>query len=466
MFFTFSPDMPLVQPIDQLGDTKERIQNKKVSMRMDPEATEPPVSKRRRISEEFEISIVLEAEDCRTMILIQSALECRNSLAIITEPARSGTVKRTATKPNKQVAGTGIAHCLVDKSGSTITSDTRRELWQGMLQVFRLRLAAQAAPYEKRLKHADEASCGSNVLRQHTRALAREAQHGIDKLLEAVQGCVDSALRVVQNEHNDVNMLLRLRKLAPEAPAKLLGLASEVRVRHASFEFDRCSNCRSALHMVIADHSLICPGCGARSECPDPGGMAQSVTYYNLDRRPSLLSHRRLPKLKEFLKQLLAKQKSVVPMGVLLDVTAHLVRTNNCVSPDGVTFAAVREALDVLGLRNFMDYGTQIYCRIKGCAPPAIAAADEEALFVLFVAIQEPFESIKERKSSTFFSMSYVVLTLCRFLQLDSIVPFIPLTIARTRIHTQQNLLRKIFDKLEWSPFPELLNEKGSISTE
>ena len=460
----------------------------------DPETPEPPEPKRQRISEVVEVRILLVAEECRNMILIQPALECSNRVAIITEPAvraipaciatkdNSKTVAQTRhpienheaarllplTVSNRQITTTKLPHRIIDKSAFTITSDTRRALWQGMLKVFSLRFAVQAAPYEKRLKRASEcqAKCNTKLLRQHSRAVEREAQTGIDKLLTAVQVCVDSALRVVQNETNDVNMLLRLRKLAPEAPAELLGLASEARVRHASFEFDRCTNCGSALHMVIADHSLICPGCGARSECPDPGGMAQSVTYYNLDRRPSLLSHRRLPKLKEFLKQLLAKQKSVVPMGVLLDVTAHLVRNNDRASPDGVTFAAVRAALGALGMRNFMDYGTQIYCRIKGCAPPAIAAADEEALFVLFVAIQEPFESIKERKSSTFFSMSYVVLTLCRFLQLDSIVPFIPLTIARTRVHTQQNLLRKIFQQLGWSPFPELFLEKGAMSTQ
>jgi predicted RNA-binding Zn-ribbon protein involved in translation (DUF1610 family) len=268
-------------------------------------------------------------------------------------------------------------------------------------------------------------------------------------------------LGVILSSTDENDMLLRLRKLVPEAPANVLGLASEARARNALFEFDRCNSCGTAMHMETAEHSLLCPACGARSECPDPGSMALSVTYYNLDRRPSLLCHRRLPKLKEFLKQLLAKQKSVVPTAVLLDVTSHLVNKVGLQSCEDLTFAAVREALVDLGLRNFVDYCTQIYCRIKGCPPPTLYPEDEEALFVLFAAIQEPFEELKERQNSTFFSMSYVALVLCKFLGLTSLLPFIPLTNPRTRLKVQQQLLRKVFEHLHWSPFPDILGSNS-----
>jgi predicted RNA-binding Zn-ribbon protein involved in translation (DUF1610 family) len=329
------------------------------------------------------------------------------------------------------------------------------------------RVHAHAAPYEARLRAAEASrpvlNAGPLLVRRQAVAVAAEARSGLEGVFVAVQMVQDATLSVLREDPDDASMLLRLRKLVPEAPAAMLGLASEARVRHALFEFDRCAGCGSALHMETTEHSLLCPACGVRIECPDPGSMAMSVTYYNLDRRPSLLGHRRLPKLKEFLKQLLAKQKSVVPMAVLLDVTAHLVTVMGLKNQATLTFAAVRQALVALGMRNFVDYCTQIYCRIKGCAPPSISPEDEEALFVLFAAIQEPFEDLKERQSSTFFSMSFVVLALCKFLGLRSLLPFIPLTNPRTRVDTQQRLLRKIFERLQWAPFPELVKSEISL---
>ncbi len=187
--------------------------------------------------------------------------------------------------------------------------------------------------------------------------------------------------------------------------------------------------------------------------------MSLSVTYYNLDRRQSLIGHRRLPKLKDFLKQLLAKQKSVVPASVLLDVAAHIVVVRGVARLEDFTYSEVRKALTALGMRNFFDYCTQIYCRLKGCPPPTLTPKHEEALFVLFAAIQKPFEDMKGRKSSTFFSMNYVVLTFCKFLGLSYLLPYITLSTTSTRLKTQQGLLERIFQHLNWSPFPRISDD-------
>ena len=107
-------------------------------------------------------------------------------------------------------------------------------------------------------------------------------------------------------------------------------------------------------------------------------------------------------------------------------------------------------------MRNFLGYCTQIHCRICGCNPPIVTPSQEEALSVLFVSIQEPFEELKERSCSTFFSISYVALTLCKFLGFDHLLPFISLGSTRMKVETQELLLGKIFERLGWTHFPKL----------
>jgi hypothetical protein len=291
------------------------------------------------------------------------------------------------------------------------------------------------------------------VVRQQ-QALARDATQGIH-MVEFRSAQLRQQLHKTARTVKPLSeCCVAFRKLVPDAPHDLLDSKTEAKVRNAMFEFDRCATCEGPLHMIVSAHSLVCPTCGSLTECPDPGSMALSVTYFNLDRRPSLLVHRRLSKLKDFLKQMLAKQKSIVPISVVVDVTAHLSQT--LLLHEKPTYKQTRAALLSLGMRNFMGYCTQIHCRICGCNPPIVTPSQEEALSVLFVSIQEPFEDLKERSCSTFFSISYVALTLCKFLGFDHLLPFISLGSTRMKVETQELLLEKVFERLGWTHFPKL----------
>ena len=334
----------------------------------------------------------------------------------------------------------------------------RQALWEGVQTVIKNRTVLEGASYQACLDTTviPLAESCPELYRRQAMTSIQNAHVGIKRAAERAIVAHKEALHVICTDTDDASCLMSLRKIIPEAPAELLGLATEARVRHALFEFDRCTLCDSPLEMDVVENSLLCATCGSRRACPDPGGMAMSVTYYNLDRRQTLFGHKRLTKLREYLKQLLGKQKSVVPMSVLLDIASHLTNVMGLQDPEKVKYRSVHAALVALDMRNFFDYCMQIYCRIRGCPPPTLHPESDEAICVLFAAIQRPFEELKEKTSSTFFSISYLVLTLCKFLNYSHLTPFITLSHSPARLYAQEKLLRLVFEKLNWRPFPEL----------
>jgi len=400
------------------------------------------------------------AHQIETTVSATKAVPLKRGVAIVPVPQKERQVG-LAVVPVPSVlssVGGGIVAVRGLAKVALEVPPARQALWEGLLTVLKDRMIRESAPHQKFLETtvAPLTGAGPELYRRQAMTAIQNARSGIDRAVERTTVAQRETLSVICTDMDDASCLLRLRRIIPEAPAELLGLATEARVRHALFEFDRCTLCDSPLQMDVVESSLLCTTCGSRRACPDPGGMAMSVTYYNLDRRLTLLGHKRLSKLREYLKQLLAKQKSVVPMAVILDITAYLVNVAGLKDPKDVTYRSVHAALVALDMRNFFDYCTQIYCSLRGCPPPTLHPEYDEALCVLFAVIQRPFEELKEKTSSTFFSISYLVLTLCKFLRLVDLIPFITLSHTPARLYAQEKLLRLIFEKLNWTPFPAL----------
>lgn len=349
----------------------------------------------------------------------------------------------------------------------TNEGDLQEELVQKVSTLLQNSFGPRMEPYKSTIVRRENLAKGFDIKREpkvlvkQNSVLLEEAFRCLKNIENALDSATNRALSIIEESRCDVTQCgQRLVSALPEIKQELLLLFPQTKNPYKQFEFDRCKICATPLQLSLSDSVLSCSMCGSTTECPDPGGMSMSVTYYNLDKRSSLLVHKRLGKLKDFLKQLLAKQKSVVPISVIMDVTAHIVKVIGRQDKTSLKYQDVRLSLTTLDMKSFLDYSTQIYCRIKGCQPPKLSSADKEALFVLFAALQDPFDKMKERASSTFFSMNYVVLTLCKFLRLSHIIPFIQVSNTRTRIISQQILLEKIFSSLGWKPFPLLTEEE------
>ena len=207
-------------------------------------------------------------------------------------------------------------------------------------------------------------------------------------------------------------------------------------------DFDICMICGSTMHLDCADIKLLCQVCGYTSEMQDPNSVMQATPYYNLEKKQTLLSHARLKKLKDFMKNIFSKHKSVVPTNVLIDISHHLASKRGIKTASQLEFDEIVSLIDSdEGFKKFNAYKMQIYCRLKGCDPPQLHPHEEEALFVLFIAIQSPFDNLKRNQKTTFFTIGYVFYVLCKFLGFVHILKFISIQRTRSRLHTQQGFM-------------------------
>lgn len=230
----------------------------------------------------------------------------------------------------------------------------------------------------------------------------------------------------------------------------------------ASTDYDECPICTKPLMIDSNQHNLICTRCGFIQEFPDPTGVLQSVPYMNLEKRTTLLSHFRMKKFATYMSTVLVRQKSVVPIHVLIEVCKLTTERYGLKKASEMTFMYVANVLETTEkLKKFVDYKVQIYCRITGSSIPRITPSQEEALVVLYLAIQQPFDRLKKDRRSTFFSITFVMYMLCSFLGYRHMLQFIYIKKTRMKLENQIALLRLIFRDLGWSPFPKLPHVDG-----
>lgn len=224
--------------------------------------------------------------------------------------------------------------------------------------------------------------------------------------------------------------------------------------------FDQCLQCGDDFVIVEEERALLCMSCGVRVETLDTSGQSTSTSYSNMDRNVLLLSCQRMQKVKEVLKQLSARQKSVVPFNIVLDITKHMMVKLKLKDRSQVRFLHIRETLREMDLANFNDYCAQIYAKIIGCSSVRISPRQEQVIMAMFAAIEDPWNRLKATPNSSFLNVTLVVLTFCKFLGYYELLPYLCLSKTRVSIEAQEDLLRQIFADRGWTPFPCLTHEE------
>lgn len=229
------------------------------------------------------------------------------------------------------------------------------------------------------------------------------------------------------------------------------------------YRFDRCTKCGEAYIVVEEERALLCFRCGVRVETLDTSGQSTSTSYSNMDRKVTLFSCKRMNKAREVLKQISARQKSVVPFTIVLDITRNLHEHQGVMNSHDVQFKHVQEALRSMDLTNFNIYCAQIYAKIKGCSSIRLTPRMELVIMAMFASIQDPWNRLKPHASSSFLNVRLVVLLFCKFLGYDQILPYLYLSKTRVSIDAQIALMQRIFEDRGWAPFPVLNEEERHI---
>ena len=298
---------------------------------------------------------------------------------------------------------------------------------------------------------------GDRMKRLNSVALSALQEVGDEHLLERLRVSVEMVLPTKAPK-------VRGRRAVVTAvsgrPARPPGTPPPMCLSSLRYEFDTCGDCGCEMETIGQESSMVCPECHTLVPFIDMSGLSTSNPYVNQDHRAQPFRHKRSSKLTDFLNQLCARQKNVVPETLTVQIASILHDKMGVRTSADIRLSMVRNAMVQMNLSGMMDYAMQVYCRVVGCSPPHLSSQAEETLNVLFVLIQAPFERLKDRPSTPFFSIPYTVLTLCRYAGFGELGEFICLIKSRQSLQAQERLMMAIFEDMGWSSFPHLSREE------
>lgn len=169
-------------------------------------------------------------------------------------------------------------------------------------------------------------------------------------------------------------------------------------------------------------------------------------------------SYERINHLNEWIHQIQAKERTVIPDEVIEAVRKEFFKLRLTKVGD-VTLERVRRFLAKLGLNKYYEHRAQIAHRIGNTPPPYLSVADEERLRKMFLELQGPYEAcpIKKRaKRSNFLSYAYTLRKLCELLGWDEFVTLFPLLKSEQRLMQHDKIWKWCCEQLGWQFIPSV----------
>ena len=211
---------------------------------------------------------------------------------------------------------------------------------------------------------------------------------------------------------------------------------------------DQCPMCDNSLVLVQLRALLTCGVCGYATPHVDSTSCNMA---YNDDMDFTSFHYKRQNHFEEWLKQLQAKESTVVGNDILTEVMRVL--QDRKISPERVTHKLVREALKTLKYRNCYDYCSQITSKITGKPPPRLTPEIEEKCRVMFVAMQPYFEKHANGRTN-FLSYPYCLYKFFQLLGLDEHLCCFNLLKGKDKLARMDEIFKKISSELGWEWVP------------
>jgi len=184
---------------------------------------------------------------------------------------------------------------------------------------------------------------------------------------------------------------------------------------------------------------------------------------------------RRENHFRECLNQLQAKQKNNLSGDVLMQVWMVLQDRHGVTKPEDVELFMIRPALKELerrvkalcsfaGLssvgvtnpRKLYEHYVLIYTRLSGKPPPRLTPKRESNMFMMFRAIQKPFERHCPADRTNFLSYNYCLYKFCQLMGYTDFLRHITLLKRDAKLSACDDIMKKIFADLGWTWIPTL----------
>jgi len=213
-----------------------------------------------------------------------------------------------------------------------------------------------------------------------------------------------------------------------------------------------CTACQSPMYIIERESREVCSNCGLSrnimTDSDKPSFKEDTVEtgYY---------AYKRINHFREHIAQYQARENSSIPEEVIAKLLVELKKERfyNLALLD---YTKTRKILRKLRLNKYYEHIPQIMCKITGLPPPKITKEIEDTLCDMFIRIQKPFEESAPADRKNFLSYSYVLNKMTMLLNLHEFSETFPLLKSRQKLEEQDNIWKKICDKVGWEFHPSL----------
>ena len=239
---------------------------------------------------------------------------------------------------------------------------------------------------------------------------------------------------------------------APDAPDKqslvdaYLNLVEPMYVRPMEHDPSICPKCLTPLMCMAGDGIVLCSDCGfqewllVEQNRPVLRQHQKEASHY---------SYKRINHFNEWVCQSQGKETTEIPEEVFERIVQE-IQKEKITDTRKITYDKMHEILKRLKYNKFYEHIYYLLNRINGVATPHFPAELEEKLRNMFKEIQTPFVRHCPKERKNFLSYSYVLYKFLELLDKDEYLPFFPLLKSREKLHSQDQIWRKICQDLSW----------------
>jgi predicted RNA-binding Zn-ribbon protein involved in translation (DUF1610 family) len=209
---------------------------------------------------------------------------------------------------------------------------------------------------------------------------------------------------------------------------------------------DVCERCNVTMIMMGTDSLLGCPTCGQTRIYIQ---ATSSRIAYGEEVEFSSFSYKRLNHFLEWLATFQAKESTVIPEQIIVQVMEELY-AQRIYDNNKITDKKVREILKQLKARKCYDHVPQITARITGRLPPRMTPYQEEQVTLMFQAVQGPFDRHCPQDRRNFLSYGYCLFKFCELLGWDKFLPCFSLLKGRDKLRKQDAIYKAICEDCTW----------------
>ena len=217
---------------------------------------------------------------------------------------------------------------------------------------------------------------------------------------------------------------------------------------------DVCDTCRVPLRILGSESLFICPQCHVARVYTQ---STSSRIQYGEEVEMSAFSYKRLNHFKDWVLNVQAKEATVISEKVLLTVMTELYN-RRIRDLDKIDRHIVRQILKEHRLRRWYEHVPIIVAKITGLYPYRLTPHQQAQIFLMFGAIQAPYEKHAPPTRRNFLSYSYVLYKLSQLCGYDFICNQLSLLKGADKLRAMDRIFQKICAEpsLDWQFIPSL----------